>query len=175
MESMTGRRNEGRRGLAAAGWVCAVGVAFLLGAWSFSQADSGSQYGRPDPLTEAGVQHELHQAEQRPRTRSPAPESPSAEPSAGSTSTVRFPGGLGTARAECRAEARTVTLLSWTPGEGYSVDDVAPGPALTATVELEPAADDAEDPTVRIRCVHGKPQTTVERDSQADDSDADDD
>ncbi|MGP3977199.1 hypothetical protein ACTWQF_24925 [Streptomyces sp. 8N114] len=169
------RSELGRRRLAAAGWVCAVGIAFLLGAWSFSQADPGGQYGRPDPLTEAGVRHELGQAKQRGRTTSPAPESPSSEPSAGSTSTVRFPDGLGTARAECRAEARTVTLLSWTPGEGYSVDDVAPGPALRATVELESAADDADDPTVRIRCVHGKPQTTVERDSQADDSDADDD
>ncbi|MGI5349856.1 hypothetical protein ACQEU8_16970 [Streptomyces sp. CA-250714] len=162
--------NPSRRRLAAAGWVCAVGAALALGVWSFAQADPGNQYGRPEPLTEAGVQHELDQTKQRARTKDPAPDaspSPSVEHPAERPRTVRFPGGLGTAVAECRTDARTVKLLSWTPAEGYSADDVEPGPALTATVELEPAADDADDRTVQVRCVDGKPRATG--DSEADD------
>ncbi|NSC22919.1 hypothetical protein FM076_17770 [Streptomyces albus subsp. chlorinus] len=183
-----GAREVRRRRIAAAGWVCAVGAAFALGAWSFSQADPGGRYARPEPLTDDGVRHELAQSKERARTRSPEP---SASPSAGRTpdgtpvpsrtepprrpvtrtGTVRFPDGLGTALAECRTDARTVKLLSWTPAEGYSVDDVDPGPARSADVELEPAADGAADPTVHVRCLHGKPRATVTREADSDEDD----
>ncbi|WP_326807948.1 hypothetical protein OHB04_19970 [Streptomyces sp. NBC_01775] len=175
-----GRRPR-RRQLGAVAWVCAVAAAFLLGAWSFSHADPGGQYGRPEPLTEAGVQHELSQAQQRAATRSAYPEStrkpeeptssphPSRPTSRTSTSTVRFPDGLGTAVAECRTDARTVKLLSWSPAEGYSADDVEPGPAPKAGVELEPAADDADDHTVIVRCAQGKPHAAYEREDADDD------
>lgn len=192
-----------RRRLAAAAWVCAVAAAFLLGAWSFSHADPGGQYARHAPIDEAGVQRELTQAEQRARTRSPAPSTTpsdsaaSPEPSrdaTGSTgptgtagptgspasprartSTVRFPDGTGTAVAECRTDARTVKLLSWSPAEGYSADDVEPGPAAEASVELEPVDDDAEDRTVLVRCRDGKPRSAFAPEPVDDSDDADDD
>lgn len=85
------------------------------------------------------------------------------------TSTVRFPGGLGTAVAECCRDAATVKLVSWSPAEGYSADDVEPGPAVRASVELEPVADDADDRTVLVRCVDGKPHTAYEREDADDD------
>ncbi|MGY1436986.1 hypothetical protein [Streptomyces reniochalinae] len=185
------RSERRRRRLAAAGWLCAVAAAFLLGAWSFSHADPGGQYSRPDPLTDDGVRHELTQAQRgagsatpdpKPpsssATPSPAPPShhhgPTASPSRSAspaTRTVRFPGGLGTALALCRADARTVELLSWTPAEGYSADDVEPGPARTATVELEPADDEASDLVVSLRCAEGRPHATVRK--EADDEDDD--
>ncbi|MDJ1134710.1 hypothetical protein [Streptomyces iconiensis] len=192
-----------RRRLAAAAWVCAVAAAFLLGAWSFSHADPGGQYARHAPIDEAGVKRELTQAEQRARARTPNPSpTPSGSTAPGSkdspgasdpgspdssesgdspsraparTSTVRFPDGLGTAVAECRTDATTVKLLSWSPAEGYSADDVDPGPAARASVELEPVADDADDHTVLVRCVDGKPHTGYEHDSHDSDDDADDD
>lgn len=193
-----GGREPRRRRLAAAAWVCAVAAAFLLGAWSFSHADPGGQYARHEPIDEAGVQRELSQAEQRARTRGPAPPtspSPSSEAPGGRdpgspeptrtepgprahTSTVRFPDGLGTAVAQCRTDARTVKLLSWSPAEGYSADDVEPGPAAKASVELEPADDEADDRTVLVRCEKGKPQAAYEpgsEESAESAEDADDD
>lgn len=92
-------------------------------------------------------------------------------------STVRFPEGLGTAVAECRSGTRTVTLLSWSPAQGYSADDVEPGPTRTATVELERASDDSDDGddrTVAVECVHGKPHTSLHKDSDDDGDDEDD-
>ncbi|WP_369208819.1 hypothetical protein, partial [Streptomyces sp. PU-14G] len=99
---------------------------------------------------------------------------PTASPSRSAapvTRTVRFPDGLGTALAECRTDARTVKLLSWTPAEGYSADDVEPGPASTATVELEPADDEASDLVVSLRCSDGEPHAAVRK--EADDEDDD--
>ncbi|RCG23694.1 hypothetical protein DTL70_13750 [Streptomyces diacarni] len=188
------RSERRRRRLAAAGWLCAVAAAFLLGAWSFSHADPGGQYSRPEPLSDDGVRHELTQARQRAGSATPDPDpssshstpsaappsqphrSPTASPSRSAspvTRTVRFPEGLGTALAQCRTDARTVKLLSWTPAEGYSADDVEPGPARTATVELEPADDDASDLVVSLRCADGRPHATVRK--EADDGDDGDD
>ncbi|MFL0394325.1 hypothetical protein [Streptomyces albus] len=193
-----GRRETRRRRLAAAGWLCAVAAAFLLGAWSFSHADTGDRYGRPEPLGDAGVRHELAQARQRAGSQgtqqdtppSPSASAPSGSPSATApgdappgdapragtvrTSTVRFPDGLGTAIVACRTDARTVELLSWTPAQGYSADDVEAGPARSASVELEPGDDDEDDLLVHVRCAHGKPQATVTKDTD-DDEDEDDD
>ncbi|GAA2070841.1 hypothetical protein GCM10009801_21930 [Streptomyces albiaxialis] len=187
-----------RRRIAAGAWVCAVGAAFLLGAWSFSHADPGGQYGRPEPLGEGAVRHELSQERAKAEQRSasvpdtdPAPApgedddgsssaSPSAKPTPTPTpartprvhtATVRFPDGLGTAVAECREDATTVKLLSWSPAEGYSADDVEPGPAARASVELEPLADDADEHTVVVRCADGKPRTAYEGDDAEDSAD----
>ncbi|MFG3253730.1 hypothetical protein [Streptomyces sp. NPDC048172] len=179
-----------RRRLAAGAWVCAVGAAFLLGAWSFSHADPGGQYGRPEPLGEGAVKHELSQerakAQRHPASvptsppeswgtpkspKSPAPSSSSESTPRVHTATVRFPDGLGTAVAECREDAATVKLLSWSPAEGYSVDDVEPGPAVRASVELEPLADDADDRTVLVRCTDDKPHATYEDDDGGDGDD----
>ncbi|MER7505346.1 hypothetical protein AB0L05_17850 [Nonomuraea pusilla] len=68
-----------------------------------------------------------------------------------SVALVRSPGG--TVVASC--EGDLVTLRSWSPAQGYSVDGVEPGPARQARVEFEP--DEGHDVELRITCVAGRP------------------
>ncbi|NRQ34262.1 hypothetical protein HII36_20745 [Nonomuraea sp. NN258] len=75
---------------------------------------------------------------------------PSAEPSAAGR-LLRSAGG--TVVATCAGDL--VTLRSWSPAQGYSVDGVEPGPATTAKVEFEP--DEGDDVELRITCVSGRP------------------
>jgi hypothetical protein len=74
------------------------------------------------------------------------------------TSPAPAPGKLmrtagGTVIASCTGDQ--VTLRSWTPALGYSVDEVEPGPAREAKVEFEP--DEGEDIELRITCSAGVP------------------
>ncbi|MEV0591045.1 hypothetical protein [Nonomuraea cavernae] len=64
---------------------------------------------------------------------------------------IRTPGG--TVIASC--QDGQVTLRSWSPAQGYSVDGVEPGPRHEATVEFEP--DEGEDVEVTIGCSAGRP------------------
>ncbi|MEU8248500.1 hypothetical protein [Nonomuraea sp. NPDC048916] len=61
----------------------------------------------------------------------------------------------GTVIASC--EGDEVTLRSWSPAQGYSVDGVEPGPRHEAKVEFEP--DEGEEVEVRIGCSAGRPVT----------------
>jgi hypothetical protein len=63
----------------------------------------------------------------------------------------------GTVIASCRGTE--VTLRSWSPAQGYSVDGVEPGPARRATVEFEPGegSGEEEDVEVTIGCTDGHP------------------
>ncbi|TMS00097.1 septum formation initiator [Nonomuraea basaltis] len=59
----------------------------------------------------------------------------------------------GTVIAACVGDQ--VTLRSWSPAQGYSVDGVEPGPGRTATVEFEPG--EGEDVELTITCEGGQP------------------
>ncbi|MGA4840571.1 hypothetical protein [Streptomyces sp. G45] len=85
------------------------------------------------------------------------PPSRSRSPADGARrSTVRFTGG--TATVECRADG-TAYLLSWSPADGYHIDDdVSRGPAAEVRLEAEPSDDDAaEDVTYAVTCTGGTP------------------
>lgn len=60
----------------------------------------------------------------------------------------------GTVIASCAGGQ--VTLRSWSPAQGYSVDGVEPGPDTEAKVEFEPD-DDAEEVEVKVGCAGGRP------------------
>ncbi|MGW7479960.1 hypothetical protein ACWGH8_15360 [Nonomuraea muscovyensis] len=62
----------------------------------------------------------------------------------------------GTVIASC--EADRVTLRSWSPAQGYSVDGVEAGPGLEASVEFEPGGE-GEEVEVTITCRGGRPVT----------------
>lgn len=82
-----------------------------------------------------------------PRTASAPPAtSPSAQ-----GRLMRTPGG--TVIASC--SGGLVTLRSWSPAQGYSVDKVEPGPAAEAKVEFEP--EEGEDIELRITCTPSGP------------------
>jgi serine/threonine-protein kinase len=63
----------------------------------------------------------------------------------------------GTVIASCDGDE--VTLRSWSPAQGYSVDGVEPGPADEASVEFEP--NDGEDVELTITCAGGLPVTQI--------------
>ncbi|MFG2078455.1 hypothetical protein [Nonomuraea maritima] len=81
---------------------------------------------------------------------------PSASPSPTSQDTLLRSRG-GTVIASCDGDR--VTLRSWSPSQGYSVDSVKPGPAREAKVEFEP--DEGEDVELTIFCVSGRPEARV--------------
>ncbi|GHC72493.1 hypothetical protein GCM10010349_49480 [Streptomyces flavofungini] len=72
-------------------------------------------------------------------------------------STVRFTGG--TATVECRPDG-TVRLVSWSPADGYHIDDdVSRGPAAATRLEAEANDDDERDDlTYEIRCTPTGPR-----------------
>ncbi|MFC4115729.1 hypothetical protein [Nonomuraea zeae] len=77
---------------------------------------------------------------------------PGARPSpAAQGKLIRSAGG--TVIASCDGDQ--VTLRSWSPAQGYSVDGVEPGPALETKVEFEP--DEGEEIELTIVCSGGRP------------------
>ncbi|WP_204328041.1 hypothetical protein [Streptomyces aureoverticillatus] len=155
-----------------AAWVAVGTAAGALGAWQLASADSGGA-AHSRPLDEGAVRRALADTPNSPSaspspspspSRSPSP-SPSSSPSRSARpterpaerSTVRFTGG--TATVECRPDG-TVYLLSWSPADGYHIDeDVTRGPSATARLEAEPSDDDERDDlTYEIRCTPDGPR-----------------
>jgi serine/threonine-protein kinase len=145
--------------LAATG--AAVAVLGLLG---------GALAGTPGHVLSQGeVRAALATATAFPVSQAPPSASPPASPSApaspsplpsrstspsddsGATKLVRTAGG--TVIASCAGGE--VTLRSWSPAQGYAVDDVDPGPRHDAKVKFRPA--DGDDVEVRIVCSAGRP------------------
>jgi hypothetical protein len=65
----------------------------------------------------------------------------------------------GTVLAECLG--RHVTVISWTPAQGYRVDDVDMGARRDVEVRFE--GEDTEV-RVKIRCTNGRPDAEIEED-----------
>ncbi|WP_328847476.1 hypothetical protein [Streptomyces sp. NBC_00258] len=152
-----------RRALATAAWVALGTGAGGLAAWQLASADADTPaHGRA--LDDAAVRRALAQAtptgstspepsgsrsHQRPTSSSRPPSSPNVSTPPG-RETLRFTGG--TATVECRADG-TVYLLSWSPDDGYAIDeDVQRGPAPVARLEAEPTADGVDDLAYDITC-----------------------
>ncbi|MFD0413126.1 hypothetical protein [Streptomyces sp. NPDC127108] len=165
-----------------AAWVAVGTAAGALGAWQLASADSGGA-AHSRPLDEGAVRRALAETPDSPSAspppaRSSRPSRPShpsfpsrpspsrtrpAEPTgqppqrAAERSTVRFTGG--TATVECRPDG-TVYLLSWSPADGYHIDDdVTRGPSPTAHLEAEANDDDERaDLTYEIHCTPNGPR-----------------
>ncbi|MEU5775284.1 hypothetical protein ABZ819_18600 [Streptomyces venezuelae] len=170
-----------RNAVVTAAWVAVGTAAGALGAWQLASADSdgagGAAHSRP--LDEAAVRRALAASDPPPTSRStPTPPSPPPSPSRSLTppassppsaerSTVRFTGGSAT--VECRADG-TVRLVSWSPADGFHIDDdVERGPAAVARLEAEPGDDDEQpDLPYEIRCVGGTPRAQVVPDTDDD-------
>ncbi|KAB8195719.1 hypothetical protein FH608_009390 [Nonomuraea phyllanthi] len=146
----------------------ALGVLGLLG--TGLTGDSGHV------LSQAEARSALNTATQRPATTAPTttPSDAAGDPDDGddddrpaeaSTTAAPSPTGPGklihsvggTVIASCAGDL--VTLRSWSPAQGYSVDGVEPGPAREAKVEFEP--DDGEDVKLEISCPAGRPVSRI--------------
>ncbi|MGH3312689.1 MAG: hypothetical protein ACRDP3_19265, partial [Streptomyces sp.] len=176
-----------RRRWAPAAWLYAVALAALLGIWSFEYGMPGGGQ-RHGPLDEAGVRRVLagerastfqasrlsgrpSDSESGTASRTAAPSGSPTRAPAASRAMVGFPHGI--AAVEC-LPGGDVRLLSWSPAEGYTADEVAAGPAKAVTIELEPPGDDAGDLTVVVRCRAGEPHAAVTTDDADDADDAED-
>ncbi|WP_447038329.1 hypothetical protein [Streptomyces sp. DSM 118878] len=76
---------------------------------------------------------------------------------------------------ECRTDG-TVFLVSWSPADGFHIDDdVTRGPSAVARLEAEPADDDEQDDLpYEIRCTAEGPRARLVTDTESD-TDTDDD
>ncbi|GLW08563.1 hypothetical protein Misp01_36930 [Microtetraspora sp. NBRC 13810] len=143
--------------LAVTGWIATaalatgagVGVIGLLGE-SFSDPA-----GRP--LSAEDVRRELAATPSPPARPVVTPSLPAtpAPAASGAVSDVISTEG-GTVVARC--EGGLVTLRSWTPAQGYQVDDVERGPAGRARVEFE-----AEETDVKLEVHCGPGNRPVHR------------
>jgi len=167
-----------RNAVVTAAWVGVGTAAGALGAWQLASSDSGGA-AHSRPLDEAAVRKALAATTTSPSpspsaSASPSPSRSATSPSAPSEtasdrSTLRFTGG--TATVECRGDG-TVYLVSWSPTDGFHIDDdVERGPAAVARLEAEPSDDDEQDDLpYEIRCGDdGKAVAKVVADSDEDD------
>ncbi|CAM5517958.1 hypothetical protein SALBM135S_02076 [Streptomyces alboniger] len=185
----SGVMRKWRSAVVTAAWVAVGTAAGALGAWQLASSDSGGGAAHSRPLDEAAVREALARASSGPAapsgdsasggTGSPAPRQPSGTASRGPTdeppkpsptperSTVRFTGGSAT--AECRTDG-TVFLVSWSPADGFHIDDdVTRGPAAVARLEAEPGDDDERDDlSYEIHCTTNGPRARVIPDADDD-------
>ncbi|MCX4665535.1 hypothetical protein OG453_02410 [Streptomyces sp. NBC_01381] len=151
-----------RSAAVTAAWVAVGTAAGALGAWQLASSDGGGA-AHSRPLDEAAVRRALTATSSTPSppASSPSTSPSSAEPTPTERSTVRFTGG--TATAECRRDG-TVYLVSWSPADGFHIDDdVERGPGAVARLEAEPSDDDERDDLAyEIRCgAEGEPRARV--------------
>ena len=95
-------------------------------------------------------------------TTQPSPDtSTQATAPSSSTATTPVPRGLstpgGTIVAQC--DGTLVTLISWSPAQGYRTDDVYRGPATTATIKFKTEENEIE---VSVTCQNGQPQASTQ-------------
>ncbi|MGW6060617.1 hypothetical protein [Streptomyces sp. NPDC055189] len=151
-----------RSAAVTAAWVAMGTAAGALGAWQLASSDSGNA-AHSRPLDEGAVERALAatSASASPPPKSPSPSSTPPKP-VSERSTLRFTGG--TATVECRKDG-TVYLVSWSPSDGFHIDDdVERGPGRVARLEAEPSDDDddQDDLPYEIRCgADGRPGARV--------------
>ncbi len=164
-------RSRRHRGLLTlVGWLGATVLATAVTLAAVSSIGSGIFGDAAGPLDQGEVEQAL--ATLTPaETASPEPEPTTAAPGTGSTTgtpeasppasvkpeVITSPGG--NVLAQCvggRAE-----LVSWSPAQGYHVDSVDRRPSRTAEIEFEAEHRDVE---IRVRCVDGVPEATVDVD-----------
>lgn len=146
------RRFPTRSVLAVASWFAAAAVATTVGVVAVSAIGTDIVGETARPLTHDQVTHALATAEPM--------ETPSVTPSASAT---HLPGGskvLGTpgGTVVARCENGLVTLVSWSPKEGYRSDDVQAGTAREASLKFE---SDHREVRVRVDCRGGVPTAHV--------------
>ncbi len=170
----SGGMRKWRNAVVTAAWVALGTAAGALGAWQLASSDGAGGAAHSRPLDEAAVRRALAASSTNPPPSSPSPKPPQEPPPSSASpdpsperSTVRFTGGAAT--VECRADG-TVRLISWSPADGFHIDDdVERGPAAVARLEAEPGDDDEQaDLPYEIRCTADGPRAKVVPDTDDD-------
>ncbi|GIJ65474.1 hypothetical protein Voc01_003910 [Virgisporangium ochraceum] len=166
-----GGHHRGMRLLfAVAGWVAAAGAATLIGLAGVQVIGNGITGGTGgDILTAEQAARELAAAEPVPTASAPpasvpSPSTPASDPStppptAGGPVNVQVFGGPGgTVRAGCLPGG--AVLVTWSPAQGYSVEEYRVGPGEYAEVRFDRGSSSGKgngESRVRVRCVGGVP------------------
>jgi hypothetical protein len=137
--------------MVAAGWLAAAVLSTGVTLAAVSSIGTGIFGSSAGPLDRQEINEALATPDPtgsptEPDPAEPAPTDPVAEPSV-------ITSAGGTVVARCAADD-LVELLSWSPAQGFSVDNAEHGPAREVEVEFESEDDDVE---VKIRCVDGVP------------------
>lgn len=141
-----------RRLYAVLGWLFAALAATGVGVAALGALGTGIVGEAARPLSQQDVERELARVS---ATASPSP-SPSASPSGLATPVsgpVVLAGAGGTVTARCYADGKA-GLDSWSPRQGYQVEDVERGPARAAEIQFETGDSEVKG---KIRCVSGRP------------------
>lgn len=144
--------------LAIGGWLIAAAAATALGLLATGAAGTGITGTTPAPLSEQQVDRALAASSPAPPAR------PSATPSTA-------PGGVtraldtrgGTLIARC--QDGQVTLVSWSPAQGYDTEDIRPGPAPAAEITFQTHGAEIQ---VRVDCAAGVPTAHITTRADAD-------
>lgn len=156
--------------LGLAGWLLVAAAATVAGILAVSLVDSGVTGSAARPLSSEGVRHALEQASQRsptPTATRPATSRSPATPSVSPTKPTRpatAPEGVtkvihsagGTIVARCTGA--TAYLVSWSPKQGFEIDDDVRGPAKSTYVKFE--SDDVKV-HVTVGCRGGVPDAQI--------------
>lgn len=171
---MTERSSRHRTVVAVAGWLGAAALATGVTLAAVSSIGSGIFGSSTGPLDSAEIDRALTAQSTPtapdPGTADPSPTgpadpspTPAPAPDAGTTTPAAEPTVIttegGTAVARC--VEGLVELLSWSPAQGYRVDNADRGPDQTVEVEFESSDHEVE---VEIHCEDGVPERSAEVD-----------
>lgn len=139
--------------LTIGGWLVAAAAATTVGVVAVGAIGSGIAGTTAHPLSHSEVTRALATA----RTPTPVPspsESPTATGAQGGSRVLGTKGGTVLARCS----GGKVSLVSWSPAQGFETDDIRRGPARTASIKFE---SDRVEITVRVDCPSGAPTAHV--------------
>jgi hypothetical protein len=148
--------------LGAAGWVAVAATATAGTVAAIGVLEDGITGSAVRPLDGDDVQRALSRPGAEPQSQATAvPTSPTATPAPGRSGTVTrvLAAGGGTVTARCAAGK--VTLVAWSPAQGYRADDLAPGPAATASLSF---TSDAAEYVVTVHCGAAGPVARASKD-----------
>ncbi|WP_329102391.1 septum formation initiator [Micromonospora sp. NBC_01699] len=169
--------------LAVAGWLAAAVAATVTGLGAVELIGTGIAGPAGPVVDERDLARDLAAAADAPSgpVQPPIGTPPAGTPTAGPSSTgapstvdpsstgapsTAGTGGAGTrtpfattgGTVVARCDGRTVSLVLWTPAQGYAVKQVDPGPDDRAEVTFEGRAGRVE---VRVSCPAGRPDASV--------------
>ncbi|MGW0231998.1 hypothetical protein ACWDWO_27130 [Actinopolymorpha singaporensis] len=141
--------------LTVVGWLATAAGAATVGTFVVGAASSSILGGTTVPLSQDQVTRALAAA-----TANPTVPSATSGPAQGTTRALGTPGGSVIAR--CSDDQ--VTLVSWSPAQGYDTDDVWRGPATTASLTFENYEAELD---VQVTCRAGVPVARTDNDTDS--------
>lgn len=163
---MAERSRAQRLVIVALGWLGAAAVATGVALAAVSSIGTGIFGSSTGPLDQQQVTDALATVTPPPEPAATPSRTPEATgtPQNDTTGSPAEPTVItsrgGTVVVRCTAGDR-VEALSWSPAQGFRVDDAERGPAREVRVEFESGDQEVE---ISVRCVDGEPDAAIEGD-----------